>query len=59
MRKDAGNGLGDTVGLLIVRLGHHNSDPRGDPRHRGVPRGDPRGGMCDSYDGNGSRRRFL
>ena len=43
MRKVAGNGLGDTVGL--VGLGHHNSDPRG--------------GICDSYDGNGSRRRFL
>ena len=54
MRKVAGNGLGDTVGLLIVRLGHHNSDPRGDPRHRGVPRGDPRGGICDSYDRIGS-----
>ena len=31
-------------------LGHHNSDPRGDPRPRGVPRGDPRGVICDSYD---------
>ena len=43
----------------LVGLGHHNSDPRGDPRPRGVPRGNPRGGICDSYDGNGSRRRFL
>ena len=40
-------------------LRHHSGDPRGDPRPRGVPRGDPRGGICDSYDGNGSRRRFL
>ena len=38
----------------LVGLAHHNSDPRGGPRPRGVPRGDPRGGICDSYDRIGS-----